>query len=127
LVPLSYVNLRCGFRFHPVESLQHLIRTSPDGDVFRQIPPLDRPRGIDQEFGRPCDIAALWPGAAVEKVVTPDRLRIYVGENRKCVTRLLPERAAGFRRIDADRDDAKPAGLEGRELFLETPQLGVTE
>jgi len=50
-----------------------------DAQVFGQIDPTDRTRGIYQELGRPCDVLAVFPAFGVQYAVPTNYLGFGVG------------------------------------------------
>jgi hypothetical protein len=110
-----------------VKGFQHLFRPRPDGGVFRQIHPADGACGIDQEFGRACDISAFRSSARMKKVVTTDHFGLRIGKERVSKIHLLAMALARLYRVDANGNDADAALIEVRKPLLKTPQLGVAE
>jgi hypothetical protein len=110
-----------------VERLQYLFRPGANADVFRQVSPVNCSGRIDEELGRARDVGALRSRAGMKHIVAPNRFRLWIGEKRVAITHLLAMAPIGFRRVNADRNNANPARPELGKLLLETPQLGVTE
>ena len=106
---------------HSVERLQYLLRPGAYSNVFGQVDPADYSSRIDQEFSRASDVGTLRPRAGMKKIVAPNRFRFWIREKRVVITHLLSMAAIDFRWVNADRDEANPAGPELGKLLLETP------
>ena len=63
----------------------------------------------------------------MQDIVSANNLRVWIGQQGKCVPELLRLPLVDIRRIDADGDNVNTARVEFRKPVLETPQLGVAE
>ena len=63
----------------------------------------------------------------MQEVVTPNHFRLWIGQKRVGVAKLLALAPIDFRRVNANRDDVNPARFKFRKPLLETPQLGVAQ
>src|SRR5579864_3540852 len=63
----------------------------------------------------------------MQNIITFYNGGIAVGEEWKCVTHFFRVTLADIARINANRDDLHSTRFEVRQMFLETPQLGVTK
>ncbi len=60
----------------------------------------------------------------MQQIVTPNHFRLWIGQKRVGVAKLLSLAPIDFRRVNANRDDLNPARFKFRKP-LKTPQLGV--
>jgi hypothetical protein len=66
-----------------------LVWAGADAEVAGEIDPADDARGIDEEFGRACDVVTFYAGAFVKHVVAADCLRVGIGEKQVRVAGLM--------------------------------------
>ena len=109
-----------------IERFQDLFGTSTDSNVFRQIYPANCPSGIDKKFGRATNVRSLGSRAPMQEIVMPNDFRLWIREEGKRISQLLPLPPIDLRCVNADRDHANATRVEVRKPLLETPQLGVT-
>jgi hypothetical protein len=110
---------------HLGKGLERLLGTPTNTDIFGQIHPAHRASRIDKKLCRPRDVLAFWPSAGMQNVITPNHLRVFVGEQWKRIAQLFALPLIDVRRINADADHANAARIEFRKPSLKTPQLGV--
>ena len=79
--------------FEESRNFQHLLGSSTDPVVFRQVHPAHRPGSIDQKLGGSRDVMAILTRARMDQVITPDYLRIRIRKKGKTVTSLLRKAA----------------------------------
>jgi hypothetical protein len=63
----------------------------------------------------------------MQQIVTPNHFRLWIGQKRVGVAKLLSLAPIDFRRVNANRDDLNPARFKFRKPLLKTPQLGVAK
>jgi len=108
-----------------VKGLQHLFWSRTYGDVFGQIHPADYSARINEKLCRARDIRVLGSCATMQQIVTPNHFRLWIGQKRVGVAKLLALAPIDFQRVNANRNDVNPARFKFRKPLLETPQLGV--
>ena len=108
--------------FHHVAcALEHRVGSGPDPVVFAEIAPDDSAVAIDEELGWTRDRLAADPGTLVDKVVGPDHVCRWIGQQRVRVTHLARELEGRRGIIDTDRDGLDTQPLEFGETALDTP------
>src|SRR5947207_879312 len=110
-----------------IDRAQGLFRSRADRDVLGQINPPNRAVRVDVKLGRPGNVVAFGTGAAMQNIVTPNDLRVLIGQKRKRVSHFPTMSVRHIDRIDTDRREMNSSFLEIRKPFLKTPQLGVTK
>ena len=95
--------------------------------ILSQHPPTHGARRIEEELSRPRDVIAVFAGAFVHEVVTGDCFALLIRKQRKRVAGLPRKLARLFRCIYADGDGTNPGFVEGGDVPLNAPQLGVTD
>jgi len=113
--------------FGRIDRAQRLAWPRPYRNVFGQIDPANSPTGIHVKLSRPRDVVSFRSRAAMKNIVALDHRSVCIGQKRK---RVAPSATMGLchlNRIDADRREMYASFLEIGQLFLKTPQLGVTE
>jgi len=108
-----------------IERFQNLFGTRLDSDIFREIYPANCPSGIDKKFGRPSNVRSLGSRAPMQEIVMPNVFRLWIREEGKRISQLLPRPPIDLRCVNADCDHANATRVEVRKPLLETPQLGV--
>ena len=109
----------CGF--------EDLFGGHPHPVIFSQHPPTHCARRIEEELSRPRDVIAVLAGAFVHEVVTRDCFALLIRKQLKRVAGLLRKLARLRRCIYADGDGTDPGFVEGSDVPLNAPQLGVTD
>jgi len=97
-----------------IERLQNLFQTGPKRRAFRQVHPANCSTRVDQELGRPSDIAVPRTAANVQKIVAPDDFRVCVGKKRIREAHLLTMRPTCLDRVNTDCDHANTARFKIR-------------
>jgi hypothetical protein len=92
-----------------------------DANILGEIHPADLSGGVDQKLGRSRNIGAVDAGVGVDEVPPVDDVVFSIGENRESVARGLAEMLGLLRRVNANGDDANPAGVEIGKVLFETP------
>jgi hypothetical protein len=100
---------------------QDLLRARSHPIVFRQVPPPDGARPVQQKLGWPGHGLASDARPLVRQPVLANDRTVRVGEDRERVAGLACEIGRDRRRVDADGDRANAPSLEFGELLLETP------
>ena len=122
--PIVFVLAR-GSRPHLVIRLQHLERARPHANIFGKVDPANQTGRIDQKFSGTRDIGAFRAAASMKEIVATNDFRLWIGQKRESVTKLLPVPAIDVRRIDANCHNSDTTSLKLRKVSLKTPQLGV--
>jgi len=110
-----------------IKGFQHLIGPRPDRGVFRQIHPANGAGGVNQKFGRACNVGTFWPSALMQEVITANHFGLRIGKERVSKTLFLAMALVRLCRVDANGNNANAALVEVRKPLLKTPQLGVAE
>jgi hypothetical protein len=106
---------------------QHFFGAGADADVFGEVDPPDGTIGIEQKFGGPGDVVAVWTAAGVEEVVIANYFRVGIGEDLEGEAGFARKVAGDIRSIDADRYGNDARGLEFGKLLLDASQLEGAE
>jgi hypothetical protein len=107
------------------EGFQHLLWPRPHSDVLGEIYPADYPVRIDEKLCRARDVGAFGPRAAMQHIVSPNYVRLRIGQERVSVTKFLTLAPIDLRRVHTNGDDLNPARFKFWKSLLKTPQLGV--
>ena len=73
--------LTSGGPLHLIKGFQHLFRTRPDSDIFREIYPANCPGGINKKLRRAGNIGAFRSCAGMQQIVTTNDFRLGIGKN----------------------------------------------
>jgi len=106
------------------EAIDHLydfLRTSAYAYIFGQVHPSDRASCIHQKFGWPRDVAVVLACSRVYDTITPNDLRLGIGEKRIGVALVVAKLPRFRRRIDADRGNGNSTLTKFLQVLLETP------
>ena len=117
----AHVALKLVTRRSGVNRTQRLLRARADGNVLRQIYPLDDAVAINVKFGWAGDVVPFWPGAAMQNVVTFYHRRVGIRQKREGVTEFPAVRGGDVDRVDADGCEMHASFLEISQPPLKTP------
>ena len=109
-----------------VKGSNDLLRSSPDRGVRSQVPPDNGAARVEQKFSGPRDVFTFRSGGVMKQVVLTNRLGLRIGQKRECIPHFNPVTLTHLRWIHADGNQSNAALVELGQMFLKTPQLGVT-
>lgn len=107
-------------------SLNYLIGARSHPIILREIHPAHGPRRIDEKLSRPRDIMTVNPRPSMNQVITPNGVRVRIGEKRECVTNFRKHVAIRFGVVNTNRHGTNADRIELLKILLNAPQLGVT-
>jgi len=98
---------------------QHLIRFRTHPNIFSEIHPPHYPGGIHQKLRRPGNIAAFWPTAFVQQMITANRHSIGIGQDWERISGLARQFSRDFGSIHANGHRLYPGFSKLVQIFFD--------
>jgi hypothetical protein len=101
--------------------LEQLVRPRAHAKIAGEVAPAHDAGVVEEEFGRPGDVASVYARSLVEEVIPANGLEIWIRKQREGVPGFPAEIARLFGSVDADRHRLDARVAELCEMLFDTP------